>query len=267
LLWLIAFERVARAEDRATGVGSGSPSSVSLQRDPYGAAPGKDAPASVQHVDTRRVEPPALDLSATTWLPLSVGPELSLELPGRLLAQVHVGWMPELYSGTVTAALGSAGLYDGEVGSLVDRALESVRTWRLAAGWRPFPGSGLELMLGYSHLSIEGSTTTGQIAALVNRDVAERLSAVLDEVRLGLSSSIHTFTVGAGWRWLIAEQVVVRARVEYMHAIAASSTLQIEGFPDLSRLAAPTVQGVLDEQYLRYVKIPVIGLGVGYHFF
>jgi hypothetical protein len=212
-------------------------------------------------------EPFALDLSATTWVPLSVGPELSLELPGRVLLQAHVGWMPELYSQALTDSLEDAGVYDADIGNLVDGAVRGATTWRLAAGWRPFENAGLELTAGYAHVALDGATNTSELIPLVPPDVAEELSAEVGEVDINLDSSIHHFTIAAGWRWLIADHLVIRANLGYLQSFASSSRLDIESRPDLTSLAAPTVESVLHEQYMRYIKVPVVGLGVGYRFF
>jgi hypothetical protein len=209
----------------------------------------------------------ALDLSAATWVPLSVGPELTVELPGRVLAQIHVGWMPELYSHTMTNALQDAGVYDAEVGNLVDGAVQGATTWRIAAGWRPFERAGLELTVGYAHVALDGATRTSELIPLVPADVADELNAELGDTGINLDSSIHHFTIAAGWRWLIADHLVIRANVGYLQAFASDSTLDIQGRPDLTSLAAPTVESVLHDQYMRYIKIPVVGLGVGYRFF
>ncbi len=214
-----------------------------------------------------RHHPFALDLSAATWVPLSIGPELSVELPGRVLAQLHVGWMPELYSQTLTDSLEGAGVYDAQVSALVDGALQSATTWRLAAGWRPFAAHGLELGVGYMHVALDGATRTRELLPLVPPDVAERLDAELGDVGINLDSSIHHVTLAAGWRWLVADRIVIRASVGYMQAFASNSTLEIESFPELTSLSAPTVEAVLHDHYMRYIKTPVVGLGVGYRFF
>jgi hypothetical protein len=212
--------------------------------------------------------PFALDLSAVTWIPLSVGPELSFELPGRVLAQVHLGWMPELYSHTLTDSLEDAGVYDSEISNLVDGAVRGATIWRLNAGWRPFPRAGLELTVGYAHVSLDGATNSDEVIPLVPEDVADEIAAeVGNDVDVNLDSSIHHFTVGAGWRWLIADHLVIRANVGYMQAFASHSKLDIQGRPDLTGLAAPTVESVLHDHYMRYVKLPVVGFGVGYRFF
>jgi len=214
-----------------------------------------------------RVQPPALDLTATTWIPLSIGPEVSVELPGRILAQLHVGWMPGLYSSTLTSTLADAGVYDQRVGALIDGSLDGATTWRAAAGWRPFPNSGFEVTVGYAHIAIDGSTTTGELSPLVDEQLAERLIAEVGDTGVHLHSSIHNFTLAAAWRWLIADQVVVRASLGYMQTFDSSSTVKIDAFPELTRLAAPTVRELLHDNYMHYGKFPVVGLAVGYRFF
>jgi hypothetical protein len=217
---------------------------------------------------SRGANPFALDLSAVTWIPLSVGPELAFELPGRVLAQVHLGWMPELYSHTLTNTLEDAGVYERDVGDLIDGAVRGATIWRLAAGWRPFPRAGFELSVGYAHIALDGATNSDEVIPLVPDDVADEIAdEVGNDVDINLDSSIHHFTVAAGWRWLIADHLVIRANVGYLQAFASHSKLDIQGRPDLTSLAAPTVESVLHDHYMRYVKIPVVGLGVGYRFF
>jgi hypothetical protein len=212
-------------------------------------------------------DPFGLDLSASTWVPLSVGPELTVELPGRLLAQVHLGWMPEFYSHTMTSALEDAGAYDAEVGDLVDGVVQGATTWRISAGWRPFERAGLELTVGYAHVALDGATRTSELIPFVPADDADELNEEIGDIGIDLDSSIHHVTIAAGWRWLIADHLVIRANVGYLQAFASDSKLDIEGRPDLTDLAAPTVESVLHDHYMRYIKIPVVGLGVGYRFF
>lgn len=214
-----------------------------------------------------RARPLALDLGVATRIPLSAGPELSLELPGRLLLQAHLGWMPGAYSRAVTGALRGSGLYDAAVQSLIDDTLDSVTTTSLSAGWRPFSSAGLELFAGYTNISLAGATSSSELIPIVARDVAQQLREELGlDVDLRLRSSVHAMRVGLGWRWLIARHVVVRANVEYMKAFASSSRLDIASFPEVTRLAAPTAQQLLNDYYVRYVSLPLVGLSLGIRF-
>ena len=222
-----------------------------------------------------RRDPFALDLALSTMAPVSVGPDVSVELPGRVLLHAHLGWMPDVYSRTLTRTLREAGAYDDAVGRLIDGGLQSSTTWHLGAGFRPFAKLGFELKLGYARVSLNGATSTSEIMPLVNAEIAERLKAEVAErlnteigdVGIDLDSQIQHLTLAAGWRWLIADRVVIRTSLGYMQAFDSNSSLQIEAFPELTRLAAPTVEAVLHDHYMRYIKIPFVGLGVGYRFF
>ena len=231
------------------------------------ASAASDAGDGGEQLRARRrwTDPFAVDLSATTWVPLSVGPEISAELPGRVLLQAHVGWMPELYGRSVTDVLRSSGADDG-VGALMDGALKDATLWRVAAGWRPFASAGLELTAGYAHVGIDGASTAAEIAPLLPEVLGAQLSQELGAARVNLTSSIHNLTLAAGWRWLIADHLVIHASLGYLHALSSASTLDIEDRTDLARLAAPTVERTLNERYTRYVRLPLVGLGVGYRF-
>jgi hypothetical protein len=149
----------------------------------------------------------------------------------------------------------------------VDGAFEGATTWRLGAGWRPFAGAGLELGASYVRLAMDGSTTTGEVMRLVPPELAEQIAEQTGNVGLALDSTLHHFMVGVGWRWLIAERIVLRANVSYLQAFDSRSEVDIESFPALTRLTEPIVNGVLHDHYMRYVKIPVVGLSAGYRFF
>lgn len=209
----------------------------------------------------------ALDLSAATLVPLSMGPELSVELPGRVLAQAHLGWMPDVYSNAITGTLEDAGVYDETVGALVDGAFEGAQTWRFGVGWRPFSRLGLELGVSYARVALDGRTTTGELIPLVPQQLAEEIESRVGDSAVDLDSTIHHVMIGAGWRWLIAERLVIRANISYLQAFASSSELDLEAAPALGRLATPIVNDVLHDHYMQYVKLPVVGLSVGYRFF
>jgi hypothetical protein len=218
-------------------------------------------------VAPERSLPGALDLGVATRIPLSAGPELTLELPGRLLLQGHLGWMPGAYSRAVTGALRGGGLYDAAVQSVIDNALDSVSTTSFSAGWRPFAGAGLELFAGYTNISLSGSTSSSDVIPVISREAARQLEEELGlDVDVRLKSSVHAMRAGLGWRWVIARHIVARASVEYMKAFSSSSRLDIASFPDLTGLAAPTAQSLLNDYYVRYVSLPLVGFSLGIRF-
>ena len=226
-----------------------------------------DTATTTPHGEKQRL-PFAVDVSAGTLVPISMGPELSFELPGRVLLMGHLGWMPGVYSNTMTNVLEDAGAYDDTIGRLIKGGLESATTWRIAAGWRPFTHLGLEVWAGYAHVSLAGNTTIAELLPIVSPTLAARLdNDVVPDSRIDLDSSIDHFTVAVGWRWLIAEHLLIRANLGYMQSFASDSRVAIENYPEESRLAQPYVDSMLHDHYMRYIKLPVVGLSAGYRFF
>jgi opacity protein-like surface antigen len=267
LVALVAVSAVALLKAATASATETAVRETPLEPAPASGAPVASDSGEVAPANWRWTDGFGLDLTAATWVPLSVGPEVTVELPGRILLQAHLGWMPGLYEGALSGGLQSAGVYDAKVGDLVDGAVRSATTWRLAAGWRPFEKAGLELTVGYAHVALDGSTTTRELTPLVTADIAEQLNDELGDTNIHLRSSVDNFTLAAGWRFTIAERVVVRASLGYLQAFNSDSSLEIGSRPDLAALAEPSVQSLLHEQYTRYVRIPVVGLGVGYSFF
>jgi hypothetical protein len=233
-----------------------------------GAQTRSESSDAASSASQKRRLPVSIDVAAGTLVPISMGPELSLELPGRVLLMGHLGWMPEMYSDTLTNVLEDAGAYDDTVGRLIDGGFESATTWRIAAGWRPFARLGLEFWAGYAHVSLAGNTTITELLPIVSSTLAARLdNEVVPDSRIDLNSSIDHFTVAIGWRWLVAEHVLIRANLGYMQSFASDSSVAIENYPQESRLAEPYVDGILHDHYMRYIKLPVVGLSAGYRFF
>lgn len=279
----------------STGWGSpsppaGSPASAGLQATPgggYGAPQGYYSPPAYyppyqpyahpptvapDRVDQDDAEddgtndPPYFDLAVGTYVPLSIGAQASLELPARLLVQGDIGWMPGMYGSAINGLIQQFGGYDGNVGELVDGALDGAVVLRLSGGWRPFPNAGFEILGGYTFVSVSGSASPEEIASVVGGGFDQTLEAagVTDDV--SLSSQLHNFHVALGWRWVAFEHLVIRANVGYLQTLGSSAELSVPSNPELADQANPAVDETLNELYTSYVKLPVLGLSGGYRF-
>ena len=74
------------------------------------------------------------DLTAGTHFPLSIGVEGQLELPYRILAQVHLGWMPGPYFDVINSVIVGLGGYNEATAAVVAAAVESSFIMRISAG-------------------------------------------------------------------------------------------------------------------------------------
>jgi len=215
--------------------------------------------------DTEEPSPPFFDLALATHVPLSLGGAATLELPGRLLLQVDLGWMPRAYGSAINSLVSSFGAYDGGVAALVDAALEDAMVVRAGAGWRPFPSAGFEISGGYTYVALSGSVSPAELADVVAGTFASEIAQQLDQ-DISLESQLHNVHVALGWRWVAWDHLVIRANLGYTQTLGSSSSVDIPDHREGEALANPVVDATLDDIYSQYVKLPVLSVGVGYRF-
>ncbi len=209
--------------------------------------------------------PPFFDLALTTHVPLSIGGAATLELPGRVLLQVDLGWMPPAYGSAINSLVKSFGAYDEGVAALVDAALDDAMVVRAAAGWRPFPSAGFEITGGYTYVALSGSVSPADLAAVVAGDFASEVAQELEQ-DITLDSELHNIHVALGWRWVAWDHLVIRANLGYTQTLGSSSSVSIPDHREGEVMANPVVDAELGDIYQQYVKLPVLSLGAGYRF-
>jgi hypothetical protein len=209
------------------------------------------------------------DLGFGTELPISVGGVGTLELPGRLLLQLGLGFMPHGYAYAIDGILTSVGAYDQTVSALIRSALGNSFVLKASAGWRPFEGHGLEILGGYTLVTMGGTTTASDVinAGLAESGSSQRVGSSMSQ-DLPLGATLHNVHVTLGWRWLMADDhLVVRASLSYVQCLASSMSV---GLPAAQQAMEPSVNQALNASvgpYLtHYVKAPTLGLSMAYRF-
>ncbi|MFP6686121.1 MAG: hypothetical protein VB934_15495 [Polyangiaceae bacterium] len=232
-----------------------------------------DAPRPQPVAEPDRVEqhegsvddPPHFDIEAATQAPLAIGGQVTLELPGRLLLHGGVGMMPSAYGSLVHSVIEGTDA-DSDATTVAAMLLENALVLRMAAGWRPFSGSGFELYAGYTRLELDATASTAQIRSLANGALPSQAETLLGTTGVGLHSTLHNVQVALGWRWVALDHLVLRANLGYLKTLDASSEVTIEQQPELATTATSAVAPVLDELYAKHVQLPVLSLSAGYRF-
>ena len=229
--------------------------------------PGAEAPAA----PPPEAKPSwAVDLAVVTEFPLMVGGQLSVELPGRILLQGEGGVLPSAYVNTLDNALMSARAYSATTSTIVRSALANSLVARATAGWRPFTDHGFEITGGYTLLSLGGGVSA---KAAVEALTGAALPSEIADVDVPVHSTIHCFHVALGWRWVIADHVVIRLNASYVQGVASSSSVElpsgVAASPAVAAKLATANQLIdtkLNDIYTSYLKMPVVGLSLGYRF-
>jgi hypothetical protein len=195
--------------------------------------------------------------------------------PARRSFQLDVGVATEFpismgaYTSAVNGILTGVGAYDATVGNFIQNAITNSFVLRLSAGWRPFTDHGLEILGGYTLMTLGGSATEGDIinAVLTEAGSSQRVTAG-SGATIPLSATMHNVHVTLGWRWLLAsDHLVIRASVSYLQCLAANMGVTLPSSAQSMQTAVnQELNNVVAPYFTSYVKTPLVGLSAGYRF-
>lgn len=248
----------------------GAPAAASANP-PYGTyAPERDRVHDGEKKQKSEPSGFAFDLAAAAEMPIMMGGQATLEVPYRFLLQSEVGVMPGFSVDAVDSILVNAGAYDQTTSELVRNGLRGSVVGRFSVGWRPFVDHGFEILGGYTIASFGGGVSARQA---VEAAAGTSLPAQIPDTDVVVHSTIHSLHLSLGWRWVVAEHFLIRMSLGYMQAVGSSSHVDV---PDSLSQNQAVVSGVavanqvldakLDDIYKTYVKLPVLGLSMGYRF-
>lgn len=235
-----------------------SPRSTEIHMEALGR--GLDTPA----LDAPALDPLrdwALDISAVSSLPISIGVEVQLESPVGVFGNLSLGHTPSAYLEMVDALLQNAGVYGDNLDPLIQEATGS-GAWnvRLGVGVRPI--EGLELSVGYTYLHMSTSLRPETIAQATGQRFRWR-----GMTEVPMTIDVHALHGRIGWRFVIEEHVVLRAAIGWTHSVSVGAHLEV---PDEVRAhpndPATQIEDAVGDGFGTYGFTPEIVLGVGYRF-
>ena len=203
-------------------------------------------------------DPFLVDVTLATSVPSSLGVDVRVETPGRLLLHGFIGANPYAsVLGDLVEAYGGGA--DGR--ALVSAISSGATVFRVGVGFRPAPDAGLELLAGYTLFYNAPTLSVATLEATTGQSFAY---SGLTEVRL--ETAIHAFYAELGWRFVIADHLVFRIGVGGTFSLAASARL---GVPDAMRTpggAVETVERDIGHAITSYGFIPEARASIGYRF-
>jgi hypothetical protein len=252
----------------------------------YTPAPGLPGSAAQPVTFGQPVEPPppdsangapreksgfALDIGAATELPISLGGVVAAEVPGRILFQVGLGVMPKGYVNLLDTFLTSVGAYNQAVSGVVRGSLGNSFVLKASAGWRPFSGLGLELLGGYTLMTLGGSVAASDAINAVLGETGSPFRVPAGAAPdIPLAATLHNVHATIGWRWLLAEDhLVIRASLSYIQTVAATMNVSLANVPVVAAYEGQVNTAINDAirpLFKTYAKAPTLGLSAAYRF-
>jgi hypothetical protein len=207
-----------------------------------------------------------LDLQVQTELTTSVGGGLRVEVPGHVQFRLALGVLPPAYVQAINELVIALDGWNAATGEVVEAAVRNSFVVQPGLGWRPFHRLGFDVHGGYIGVSLGGDVSGAELLASISG-----APVPMDAGRtLPVSSQLHGFQLGVGYRLLFLDRrLSVSLWLDYLQ-IAGSRTTIAErparpaGAAAYDRLER-ALDAYLDELYTTYVKIPVVGVAVGWH--
>jgi hypothetical protein len=201
-----------------------------------------------------------------TAFPLDVGGAVTVETPHRILLSVGAGWMPTPYADSIDDTLRAFGAYDSDVSALIRAGLKNSFVLQPSIGWRPLSRHGLEILAGYTLITLGGSLSGRQaIEAVTGRTFPNDAGA-----QIPLHSTLHNVHLIIDWRWLLRGHWVFRAGVELVHCISSSSGIDVTSRLPRGQEAIAEINAAIDQYldgiYTTYVYSPVVAVSAAYRF-
>lgn len=203
----------------------------------------------------------ALDLSAITSLPLSVGVEAVVQSPVGFTAHLSVGHTPSAYLGMMSAMLRDAGVYSANLDPIVDEATGS-GAWNVRLGVGYTIPEGFEIGVGYTVL-----TGTSSISPSAIESATRQRFPWPGMASVPLSLTTHAIHARVGWRFVVEDHLVIRVAVGWTHSFATDAHLEVP--PELRLVPndpATKIESAVREGFGRYGFTPEVLLSAGYRF-
>jgi len=203
----------------------------------------------------------ALDLSAITSLPVTVGIEAQLQTPVGVFANLSVGHTPAGYLEMMAGMLEGAEVFGDDISPIIDESVGS-GAWNIRVGVGINPIEGLELSVGYTYLGAVTTLSRNAIETATGQRVRYR---GMREVPMTID--MHALHGRVGYRFVIEDHFVLRASLGWTHAVAASARLEVpDEVRELPNNPAAQIEEAIDEGFGQYGFTPEVLVSAGYRF-
>jgi len=206
---------------------------------------------------------------------LSVGGRMTLEFPLGIQFTGQLGYMPKAYVKTINFTLVELGAYDENTGEIIVQSLSNSLQASFLFGWSPFSPGGLYIDFGYSLMTLGGDVSGKSILQQVFKKNNALLALMKDET-VPISSTLHNFQFDVGYKFLLAETLLIGLSVGFFKTIASTTSADIvlptiNGMTEEQRAGKETalkseINNYMDEVYKTYVISPTVSAWIGLRF-
>jgi len=203
-----------------------------------------------------------------TDFPMDVGARFDLEMPFRIRLSTTFGFMPKPYAATINGFLEGVGVYDDNVGNLIEATLQSSFVWRTHVGWRPFAAHGFYVDAGYGLVTLGGSTTSSElVSAATGQTFPSSEGNRTHDFNANLT--LHMVDAELGWLFTLLPHWQLRVALGRAFTVGSSTSItpqfQVRS-PAATAAFEQYAESFLNDEVRSYAMTPVVSVGTAYVF-
>jgi len=195
--------------------------------------------------DERHSQDWMVALEAFTRVPLDMGIQAGLEFPVGLRVSAGYGWVPGPYMDFFTDKLAGA---NSNAAVLLREGIQSGRTLRLQAGFRPWRELGFYADAGFANISLDGSIEGEQLRGV-------------NPGTYSATTSIDTWLLEIGYQAWVGRHFTLAAGLGLSGPLGSRSELSGDGLdPELAK----SIARAADEHVEQFGVLPALTLRLGF---
>ena len=208
-----------------------------------------------------------LDVAASTLVPISMGVMVEYKVNKYVQLGFDVGYMPSPYVDLINSVNESLGAYGESTGEVISNSLQNSFVMSPQVKFFPLKKFPLFISLGYTLIALGAGINSFETLSVVFPDFADTgigafQNSTFASTDIPVTTTVHNVKIGAGIKQYFRNNIYVTGELAFFKAFYSTTTITDS---NLSTLESE-LDYYMNDLYVTYITIPVIGLAVGYSF-
>jgi hypothetical protein len=208
-----------------------------------------------------------LDVGLSTVVPVSTGVLIEYRAHKYCHVGLDIGYMPPPYIDLINTINESLGVYTESTSEVIRNSLQNSLVISPQVKAFPIKSVPFYVSAAYTLLSLGGGFNTLDTLSVVFPDFAESgvfafQNSSAFNTDIPVTTILHSAKVAAGIKYTARTNIYVNAELAFFKAFYSSTSVTDSNLTTLES----ELDYYMNDLYVTYITIPVIGLAIGYSF-
>ena len=211
-----------------------------------------------------------LDMAASTLVPVSMGVLAEYRVHKNVHLGLDVGYMPSPYVDLMNTINENLGAYGESTSAIISNSLQNSFVFSPHAKFFPIKKIPFYVTLGYTLVALGAGINTLDSLSVVFPDFADTAVGAFQNSTLAnnfssdipVTTILHNAKIGAGVKHTFRNNIFLTGELAFFKSFYSSTIITDSNLNTLES----ELDYYMNDLYITYITIPVIGFAVGYSF-